>query len=170
MSIAPTRASSHISFFHSEPSRGSSLLTVIPQQREADARRDKMEQPGGVHWFAISCHAFPRRPSKRFSSIVSKDFNIDRLARLFARFSRNQGLNLGEGASPDSFFPSFRLGQSQQLTNRGNGKVCFMKTKTSLARSSMNRSPLRNGFFSSPSSSHALRFRRKREPFAEKAA
>jgi len=47
MSIAPTRASSHISFFHSEPSRGSSLLTVIPQQREADARRDKMEQPGG---------------------------------------------------------------------------------------------------------------------------
>jgi len=50
----------------------------------------------------------------------------------------------GEGASPDSFFPSFRP-LVTQLTNRGNGKICLMKTKTTLIGNSMNRSPLRRG-------------------------
>src|SRR5438552_17502540 len=53
-------------FFHSERSRGSSLLTVIPQQREADARNDKMGQPR-VRWFAIGCHAFPWRGQRSTS-------------------------------------------------------------------------------------------------------
>src|SRR6266568_8644535 len=37
--------------------------------------------------------------------------------RDFWQDSRNQGLNPGEGASPDSFFPSFRSAIAQ-LTNR----------------------------------------------------
>ena len=58
---------------------------------------------------------------------------------------QNQGLNPGEGASPDSFFPSFRLSVGQ-LTNRGNGKVCFMKTKASPTTNSVNRPPVRLAF------------------------
>ena len=54
-------------------------------------------------------------------------------------------LDPGEGASPDSFFPSFRLG-NRTINHRGNRKVCFMKTKTSPTTNSMNRSPLRRGF------------------------
>src|SRR5438132_13461813 len=49
------------------------------------------------------------------------------------------------GPSPDSFFPTFSPAV-EQLTNRGNGKVCFMKTKTSLTANSMSRSPLRRAF------------------------
>src|SRR5262249_20589834 len=62
---------------------------------------------------------------------------------------RNQDLNPGEGASPESFFPSFRPAVAQ-LTNRGNGKVSFMKTKTSLMGNSMNRSPVRAQFLHIP--------------------
>src|SRR5439155_25511259 len=51
----------------------------------------------------------------------------------------------GRGASPDSFFPSFRRTVAQ-LTPRGNRKISFMKTKSSLLTSPMNRSPLRRGF------------------------
>ena len=56
---------------------------------------------------------------------------------IFGKKYRNQGLNPGEGASPDSFFPSFRRAEAQ-LTNRGNRKLCFMKTKTFHITDSIN--------------------------------
>jgi Chaperone of endosialidase len=55
-----------------------------------------------------------------------------------SKISGNQGLNPEEAAPPDSFLPSFRPAIAE-LTNR-NGKVCFMKTKTSPTTESMNRS------------------------------
>src|SRR5256886_1605354 len=64
--------------------------------------------------------------------------------RDFWQDSRNQGLNPGEGASPDSFFPSFRPAVAQ-LTNRGEQKGCFRKTKTSPTTNSMNPSSRRCG-------------------------
>jgi hypothetical protein len=39
--------------------------------------------------------------------------DLDKLARLFAEFSRNQDLNPGEDASPDSFLPPLSDLQSQ---------------------------------------------------------
>jgi len=57
-------------------------------------------------------------------------------------------LNPGEGASPDSFFPSFRPAIAE-LTRRGK-KGCFMKTKTSSIRNSMNGSALRLTFLLVP--------------------
>jgi hypothetical protein len=55
--------------------------------------------------------------------------------RDFLQNSLKQDLNPGEGASPDSFFPLFRTCR-RRINRRGNGKVCFMKTKTSLIRNS----------------------------------
>src|SRR2546430_17471581 len=54
--------------------------------------------------------------------------------RDFWQDSRNQGLNPGEAASPDSFFPSFRPAVAQ-LTNRGNGKVVFYEKKITHSKS-----------------------------------
>src|SRR5207249_10955687 len=45
----------------------------------------------------------------------------------------------GRGVSPDSFFPSFRPAVGE-INRRGNGKVCFMKTKASGRTNSKNRS------------------------------
>jgi hypothetical protein len=42
--------------------------------------------------------------------------------KIFGKTSKNQGLNPGEGASPDSFFPSFRSAVAQ-LTNREKRKI-----------------------------------------------
>src|SRR5262249_20633539 len=36
---------------------------------------------------------------------------------------------------------------SHTINQSGNGKVCLMKTKTSLTKNSIRRSPLRNGLF-----------------------
>src|SRR5262249_53934974 len=58
-------------------------------------------------------------------------------------------LDPGEGDSPDSFFPSFRPAVAE-LTNRGNGKVCFMKTKTSTTRNLVSHAPLRLAFLLVP--------------------
>jgi len=43
-------------------------------------------------------------------------------SEIFCKISRNRGLDPGERASPDSFFPSFRPAVAE-LTNRENGKV-----------------------------------------------
>jgi len=56
-----------------------------------------------------------------------------------ARLAETKVLNPGESAPPDSFFPFFRPAVAE-LTNRGDGKACLMKTKTSLKTHSMNRS------------------------------
>src|SRR5262249_15046598 len=105
----------------------------------------------------LHIHGNPERDGKRF--IVRADekltafsqtgtpgshlhYNLSCQAReICGKKYRNRGLNPGESASPDSFFPSFRPAVAQ-LTNRENGKVCFMKTKTSLTRKSMSRSPV----------------------------
>ena len=49
------------------------------------------------------------------------------------------GISTGEGASPDSFFPSFRPAIAQ-LTSRGNRRICLMKTKSSPTKTLVNRS------------------------------
>jgi len=63
----------------------------------------------------------------------------------------NRGKRIGSSARsqltcgrqlPDSLFPSFRRGG---INSSGNGKVCFMKTKTSRTTNLMNRSPARSG-------------------------
>src|SRR5439155_17835627 len=63
----------------------------------------------------------------------------------------NRGTRIGSSARsqltcgrqlPDSLFTSFRRGG---INSSGNGKVCFMKTKTSPTTNLMNRSPARSG-------------------------
>src|SRR4029450_11700155 len=58
-------------------------------------------------------------------------------------------LDLGEWRLSRQLFPSFRPAAAQ-LTNRGNGKVCFMKTKTSPRTNAMTLSPLRHAFLLIP--------------------
>src|SRR5213592_4067348 len=70
------------------------------------------------------------------------DFCSCQAGEIFGKTCRNQGLNPGESASPDSFFPSFRPAAAQ-LTNRGNGKVAFMNANTSVTRKSVNCLPCR---------------------------
>src|SRR5881227_1717079 len=67
------------------------------------------------------------------------DFCSCQAGEIFGKTCRNQGLNPGESVSPDSFFPFFRPAVAE-LTNRGDGKACLMKTKTSLTKNSMNHS------------------------------
>ena len=56
---------------------------------------------------------------------------------IFGKTYGNQGLNPGEALLPTAF-PSFRPAVAE-LTHRGNGKVCFMKTTNSVRINSMNR-------------------------------
>jgi len=76
-------------------------------------------------------------------TLFRASIHLDKLARFFAEFPRNQDLNPGEGNSPDNFSRSFRPAVAE-LTNRGNGKVCFMKAKTSPTTNSINCSPVRH--------------------------
>jgi len=72
-------------------------------------------------------------------------FYLDESAIFFAGFLQTKILNAGGSASPDSFFP--RQSCSRTINQSGERKVCFMKTKTSLTRNSISRSPLRRGLF-----------------------
>src|SRR5206468_2083681 len=58
---------------------------------------------------------------------------------VFGKTHRNRGLDPGERAFPDSFFPSFRPAGAE-LTNRGNRKISLMKTNPSLTRNLVDQS------------------------------
>jgi hypothetical protein len=67
--------------------------------------------------------AHPATPYMRIRPRLTRQIN-----ETLAKSSKNQDLNLGEAASPDSFFPSFGRAIAE-LTNRGNGKrkLCQME-------------------------------------------
>jgi hypothetical protein len=64
--------------------------------------------------------AFPSARLQVWRFFISSDSPCQ-VGGIFRKISRNQGLNPGEGASPDSFFPSFRPAVAQS-TNREKRK------------------------------------------------
>ena len=82
-----------------------------------------------------------------FAAIV-----LDKPARFLAKGSGNRGLNPGEGASPDSFFPSFRSAIAKSTIG---GRERLFYENESFTHKKFNK-PLA---FAAPFSPHRLRGR-----------
>src|SRR5947207_6464787 len=109
------------------PSAGTCSRAVVLSSHSANVRPR-----------VLSTSRFQARFALANSHRKIRHLDLDRLARFFAKLLK-AGLDPGESASPDSFFPPFRPAIAE-LINSGDGKVCFMKRKTSRTTNSMNRS------------------------------